>query len=67
MASCLEQARNSTLLLMVLFENVQVFNSRSEMLSALRAAQPVTQQAVADWHAGGAADTHRCYVYALAG
>ena len=32
----LEQARNSTLLLMVLFENVQVFNSRSETLSALR-------------------------------
>jgi len=32
----LEQARNSTLLLMVLFENVQVFNSRSETLSVLR-------------------------------
>ncbi len=29
----LEQARNSTLLLMVLFENVHVFNSRSETLS----------------------------------
>jgi len=29
----LEQARNATLLLMVLFENVQVFNSRSETLS----------------------------------
>ena len=32
----LEQARNSTLLLMVLFENVHVFNSRSETLSVLR-------------------------------
>ena len=31
-----EQARNSTLLLMVLFENVHVFNSRSETLSVLR-------------------------------
>jgi magnesium-transporting ATPase (P-type) len=30
----LEQARNSTLLLMVLFENVHVFNCRSETLSA---------------------------------
>lgn len=32
----LEQARNSTLLLMVLFENVHVFNCRSETLSVLR-------------------------------
>ena len=32
----LEQARNSTLLLMVLFENVQAFNSRSETLSVFR-------------------------------
>jgi magnesium-transporting ATPase (P-type) len=32
----LEQARNCTLLLMVLFENVQVFNSRSETRSAFR-------------------------------
>ncbi len=32
----LEQARNSTLLLMVLFENVHVFNCRSETLSAMR-------------------------------
>ncbi len=32
----LEQARNSTLLLMVLFENVHVFNSRSETLSVFR-------------------------------
>ena len=32
----IEQARNSTLLLMVLFENVHVFNSRSETLSVLR-------------------------------
>ena len=32
----LEQARNSTLLLMVLFENVHAFNSRSETLSVLR-------------------------------
>ena len=32
----LEQARNHTLLLMVLFENVHVFNSRSETLSAFR-------------------------------
>lgn len=32
----LEQARNATLLLMVLFENVQVFNSRSETLSVFR-------------------------------
>ncbi len=32
----LEQARNSTLLLMVLFENVHVFNSRSESLSVFR-------------------------------
>lgn len=31
-----DQARNSTLLLMVLFENVNVFNSRSETLSAFR-------------------------------
>ena len=31
-----DQARNQTLLLMVLFENVHVFNSRSETLSALR-------------------------------
>jgi len=30
----LEEARNGTLLLMVLFENVHVFNSRSETLSA---------------------------------
>ena len=32
----LQQARNATLLLMVLFENVQVFNSRSETLSVFR-------------------------------
>jgi Ca2+-transporting ATPase len=32
----LEQARNSTLLLMVLFENVHVFNCRSESLSVFR-------------------------------
>ncbi len=32
----LEQARNGTLLLMVLFENVHVFNSRSETRSAFR-------------------------------
>ena len=32
----LEQARNSTLLLMVLFENVHVFNCRSETLSVFR-------------------------------
>ncbi len=32
----LEQARNSTLLLMVLFENVHVFNCRSEYLSVFR-------------------------------
>jgi len=32
----LDQARNSTLLLMVLFENVHVFNSRSETLSVFR-------------------------------
>ena len=32
----LEQARNNTLLLMVLFENVHVFNSRSETLSLFR-------------------------------
>ena len=32
----LEQARNHTLLLMVLFENVHVFNCRSETLSAFR-------------------------------
>ena len=32
----LDEARNGTLLLMVLFENVQVFNSRSETQSALR-------------------------------
>ncbi len=31
-----EEARNATLLLMVLFENVQVFNSRSESRSLLR-------------------------------
>ncbi|UCH53529.1 MAG: HAD-IC family P-type ATPase [Pseudomonadota bacterium] len=31
-----EQARNGTLLLMVLFENVQAFNSRSETLSVFR-------------------------------
>ena len=31
-----EQARNGVLLLMVLFENVQAFNSRSESLSLLR-------------------------------
>jgi magnesium-transporting ATPase (P-type) len=30
----LEEARNSTLLLMVFFENIQVFNSRSEIRSA---------------------------------
>jgi len=30
-----EDARNSVLLLMVLFENVQAFNSRSETLSVL--------------------------------
>jgi Ca2+-transporting ATPase len=29
-----DEARNSTLLLMVLFENVNVFNSRSETRSA---------------------------------
>jgi Ca2+-transporting ATPase len=34
--AALEDARNATLLLMVLFENVQVFNSRSETRSALR-------------------------------
>ncbi len=32
----LEQARNHTLLLMVLFENVHVFNCRSETLSVIR-------------------------------
>jgi len=32
----LDQARNSTLLLMVLFENVHVFNCRSESLSVFR-------------------------------
>jgi magnesium-transporting ATPase (P-type) len=32
----LDEARNGTLLLMVLFENVQVFNSRSETRSAFR-------------------------------
>ena len=32
----LEEARNGTLLLMVLFENVHVFNCRSETLSAFR-------------------------------
>ncbi|WP_084144393.1 cation-translocating P-type ATPase [Ferrimonas kyonanensis] len=32
----IEEARNGTLLLMVLFENVQVFNSRSETLSVFR-------------------------------
>jgi len=32
----LEQARNSTLLMMVLFENVHVFNCRSESLSVFR-------------------------------
>ena len=32
----LEQARNGTLLLLVLFENVQVFNARSETRSVLR-------------------------------
>ena len=32
----IDDARNSTLLLMVLFENVHVFNSRSERLSAFR-------------------------------
>lgn len=32
--SSLEDARNSTMLLMVLFENIQVFNSRSELRSA---------------------------------
>jgi len=31
-----EEARNSTLLLMVLFENVHVFNCRSETLSILQ-------------------------------
>ncbi|MCW8956815.1 MAG: HAD-IC family P-type ATPase [Gammaproteobacteria bacterium] len=31
-----EQARNATLLLMVLFENIHVFNSRSETLSVFR-------------------------------
>ena len=31
-----EQARNATLLLMVLFENIQAFNSRSESLSVFR-------------------------------
>ncbi len=34
--SSLEQARNSAVLLMVLFENIQVFNSRSELQSAFR-------------------------------
>lgn len=32
----IDEARNGTLLLMVLFENVHVFNSRSETLSVLR-------------------------------
>lgn len=32
--SSLDDARNSTMLLMVLFENIQVFNSRSELRSA---------------------------------
>ena len=32
----IDEARNSTLLLMVLFENVHVFNSRSEKLSAFK-------------------------------
>ena len=32
----LDEARNGTLMLMVLFENIHVFNSRSESLSAFR-------------------------------
>jgi len=32
----IDEARNGTLLLMVLFENIHVFNSRSETLSAFR-------------------------------
>jgi len=32
----LDEARNGTLLLMVLFENIHVFNSRSETLSVFR-------------------------------
>jgi Ca2+-transporting ATPase len=32
----LDEARNGTLLLMVLFENIHVFNSRSELRSAFR-------------------------------
>ena len=32
----IDEARNGTLLLMVLFENVHVFNSRSETLSVFR-------------------------------
>jgi len=34
--SSLEEARNLVMLLMVLFENVHVFNSRSELRSAFR-------------------------------
>lgn len=36
MGYSIEQARNSTLLLMVLFENIHIFNSRSETVSAFR-------------------------------
>jgi hypothetical protein len=32
----LDEARNGTLMLMVLFENIHVFNSRSESLSTFR-------------------------------
>ncbi len=36
MGTSIDEARNGTLLLMVLFENIHVFNSRSETLSAFR-------------------------------
>ena len=54
-----EEARNITLLLMVLFENVHVFNCHS-------AAEFVWQQISIIWHAGRTGYSHSGHVYSRA-
>ena len=60
-----DEARNGTLLLMVLFENVHVFNSRSETLSAFL-HNPLRKPVIVIRHSARPIDPHRCYVHALA-
>ena len=52
-----DSARNSVLLLMVLFENVHAFNSRSETRSVFR-HNPLRNRPLLVGHIGGAVDSH---------